>query len=79
MWITWTCALHSFSAASLARLLPGIEINKELSGFFDDPKREHLTGWQSLVWRFLARCKAIAITGYQRNLCGFFSLLPLRG
>lgn len=28
--------------ASLARLLPGIEINKELTEFFNDPGRTHL-------------------------------------
>jgi uncharacterized protein YjbI with pentapeptide repeats len=36
--------------ASLARLLPVIEINKEFTAFFDDPKRERLTGWQSFVF-----------------------------
>jgi hypothetical protein len=36
--------------ASLDRLLPVIEINKEFADFFDDPKRERLTGWQSFVF-----------------------------
>jgi hypothetical protein len=36
--------------ASLARLLPVIEINKEFAEFFDDPKRERLTGWQSFIF-----------------------------
>ncbi|MGB6666589.1 MAG: hypothetical protein WCF64_04420 [Methylocella sp.] len=36
--------------ASLARLLPVIEINKEFTAFFDDPKRERLTGWQSFIF-----------------------------
>lgn len=36
--------------ASLARLLPVIEINKEFTAFFNDPKRERLTGWQSFVF-----------------------------
>jgi uncharacterized protein YjbI with pentapeptide repeats len=36
--------------ASLARLLPAIEINKEFTAFFDDPKRERLTGWQSFIF-----------------------------
>ena len=31
--------------ASLARLLPVIEINKEFTEFFNDPKRECLTSW----------------------------------
>ena len=36
--------------ASLARLLPVIEINKEFTAFFDDPKRERLTGWQGFIF-----------------------------
>jgi len=36
--------------ASLARLLPVIEINKEFTSFFDDPDRERLTGWQSFIF-----------------------------
>jgi hypothetical protein len=36
--------------ASLARLLPLIEINKEFSDFFDDPGRARLSGWQSFVF-----------------------------
>jgi hypothetical protein len=36
--------------ASLARLLPVIEINKEFSTFFDDPQRTRLTGRQSFVF-----------------------------
>jgi hypothetical protein len=36
--------------ASLSRLLPVIEINKEFSDFFNDPKRERLTGWQSGIF-----------------------------
>jgi hypothetical protein len=36
--------------ASLSRLLLVIEINKEFSAFFDDPKRERLTGWQSFIF-----------------------------
>jgi hypothetical protein len=44
--------------ASLARLLPVIEINKEFSAFFDDPKRERLTGWQSFIF------SAIGIVGF---------------
>jgi hypothetical protein len=36
--------------ASLARLLPVIEINKEFTDFFDDPKRSRLTSWQSFVF-----------------------------
>jgi hypothetical protein len=36
--------------ASLARLLPVIEINKEFTEFFNDPKRERLTGWQSFIF-----------------------------
>ncbi|HWY86361.1 MAG TPA: hypothetical protein VNX28_06540 [Gemmataceae bacterium] len=36
--------------ASLARLLPVIEINKEFTAFFDDPERKRLTGWQSFIF-----------------------------
>jgi hypothetical protein len=36
--------------ASLARLLPVIEINKEFSDFFDDPDRKRLTAFQSFIF-----------------------------
>ncbi|MGH6836211.1 MAG: pentapeptide repeat-containing protein [Methylocella sp.] len=36
--------------ASLARLLPVIEINKEFTEFFNDPDRKRLTGLQSLIF-----------------------------
>jgi uncharacterized protein YjbI with pentapeptide repeats len=36
--------------ASLSRLLPVIEINREFTEFFNDPKRERLTGWQSFIF-----------------------------
>lgn len=36
--------------ASLSRLLPVIEINKEFTDFFNDPKRRRLTGFQSFVF-----------------------------
>jgi hypothetical protein len=39
--------------ASLSRLLPVIEINKEFSDFFNDPKRERLTGFQSAVFSII--------------------------
>jgi hypothetical protein len=39
--------------ASLARLLPIIAINKEFTDFFDDPKRERLTGFQMFVFSFV--------------------------
>ena len=44
--------------ASLARLLPVIEINKEFTEFFDDPERKRLTGWQSFIF------SAIGIVGF---------------
>jgi uncharacterized protein YjbI with pentapeptide repeats len=40
--------------ASLSRLLPVIEINKEFSDFFNDPKRERLTGWQTAIFSIMA-------------------------
>jgi hypothetical protein len=36
--------------ASLDRLLPVIEINKEFGDFFKDPERKRLTKWQSFVF-----------------------------
>jgi uncharacterized protein YjbI with pentapeptide repeats len=36
--------------ASLSRLLPVIEINKEFTDFFNDPRRDRLTGWQGFVF-----------------------------
>jgi len=36
--------------ASLSRLLPVIEINKEFTDFFNDPERKRLTGLQSFVF-----------------------------
>ncbi len=44
--------------ASLDRLLPIIELNKEFGDFFDDPKRRRLKGWQ------LAYFSAHAVAGY---------------
>lgn len=40
--------------ASLARLLPVIEINKEFSDFFNDPGRAHLSRWQNALFSFIA-------------------------
>jgi hypothetical protein len=45
-------------SASLARLLPVIEINKEFTEFFNDPEREHLNWWQSIVF------SALGIVGF---------------
>ena len=39
--------------ASLTRLLPVIEINKEFTDFFNDPNRERLTGWQSFIFNMI--------------------------
>jgi uncharacterized protein YjbI with pentapeptide repeats len=48
--------------ASLARLLPAIEINEEFTEFFNDPKRERLTGLQSFIF------SAIGIVGWVLGL-----------
>ena len=40
--------------ASLARLLPVIEINKEFTEFFNDPNRERLTDIQAFVFSLIA-------------------------
>jgi hypothetical protein len=39
--------------ASLVRLLPVIEINKEYTEFFNDPERDRLDWWQSIVFAAL--------------------------
>jgi hypothetical protein len=44
--------------ASLSRLLPVMEINKEFTDFFNDPERKRLTGWQSFIFN------AMAIVGF---------------
>jgi hypothetical protein len=44
--------------ASLARLLPVIEINKEFTTFFDDPERKRLTGRQTFIF------SAMGIVGF---------------
>jgi len=41
---TWCCG------ATLSRLLPVVEINKEFSDFFNDPKREKLTARQAVAF-----------------------------
>lgn len=38
------------TGASLSRVLPGIEINKEFSDFFDDPNRQRLKDWQIVLF-----------------------------
>jgi hypothetical protein len=40
----WCCG------ASVSRLLPVVEINREFSDFFNDPERRRLTGFQSSVF-----------------------------
>lgn len=44
--------------ASLDRLLPVVAINPEFADFFNDPKVERLTGWQSFIF------SAIGIIGF---------------
>ncbi len=44
--------------ASLARLLPVIEINKEFTEFFNDPERQCLNWWQSILF------SALGIVGF---------------
>jgi hypothetical protein len=39
--------------ASLSRLLPVIEVNKEFTDFFNDPGRTRLTSWQSFVFSLI--------------------------
>jgi hypothetical protein len=56
----WTCvpAAHTHGpiwclGASLTRLLPVIEVNKEFTDFFKDPGRKRLTGLQSFVFSLI--------------------------
>jgi hypothetical protein len=60
--------------ASLTRLLPVIEINREFTDFFNDPKRERLTGFQMFVFSvirvigwFLAAILVAAVSGVTSN------------
>jgi uncharacterized protein YjbI with pentapeptide repeats len=39
--------------ASLSRLLPVLEINKEFTDFFNDPHRARLTNWQNFVFSLI--------------------------
>jgi hypothetical protein len=39
--------------ASLSRLLPVIEINKEFTELFNDPQRNYFTGWQNFIFSFM--------------------------
>ena len=43
----WCCG------ASVSRLLPLIEINKEFTDFFNDPDRRRLNGWQTVAFSLL--------------------------
>ena len=60
--------------ASLSRLLPVIEINKEFTDFFDDPQRKRLTGWQSFIFSatgivgwVLAAILGVAVSGLTQS------------
>jgi hypothetical protein len=78
LWTTVPIAKHNGPiwcfGASLSRLLPVIEINKEFSDFFDDPKRMRLTGWQSAIFSVigilgfvLGAVLAAAVSGLTQN------------
>jgi uncharacterized protein YjbI with pentapeptide repeats len=61
--------------ASLARLLPGIEINKEFTDFFNDPERTRLNWRQSILFSTLGIVGWVlgivliaAVTGLTQNL-----------
>jgi hypothetical protein len=56
--------------ASLSRVLPIIEINREFSDFFNDPKRENLTGRQIAIF------SVVAIIGWA---LGLFIVAALSG
>ena len=56
----WKCVPAAYQhgpiwcfGASLSRLLPVIEVNKEFTDFFNDPGRTRLTSWQSFVFSLI--------------------------
>jgi hypothetical protein len=60
--------------ASLAQLLPVIQINKELTDFFNDPERTRLKGWQvfffstlGIIGLALGTILVIAVSGLTHN------------
>jgi hypothetical protein len=60
--------------ASLARLLPVIEINKEFTEFFNDPERARLDWWQSILFSalgivgwVLGAVLAVAVSGLTQS------------
>jgi hypothetical protein len=60
--------------ASLSRLLPVTEINKEFADFFNDPKRTRLNAWQfyafsglGIIGWVLAGILVAALSGLTRN------------
>jgi hypothetical protein len=59
LWLTVPAALMGHRGriwcfgASLSRLLPIIELNKEFTDFFDDPERTRLSGWQTFAFSVL--------------------------
>ena len=61
-------------AASLSRLLPVIEINKEFTDFFNDPNRERLKFWPGTLFSalgvlgwFLAAVLIVAVSGLTQS------------
>ena len=58
------------TGASLARVLPGVEINREFTDFFDDPKRERLKDWQVIVF------SAFVVIGW---MLGLFLVAAMTG
>jgi hypothetical protein len=58
------------TGASLGRVLPGVEINKEFSDFFDDPQRQRLKDWQVFVF------SAFVIIGW---VLGLFLVAAMTG
>ena len=60
--------------ASLAQLLPVLQINKELIDFFNDPERTRLKGWQvfffstlGVIGFVLGAILVIAVSGLTRS------------
>ena len=60
--------------ASLSRLLPGIELNKEFADFFNDPDRARLKFWPSMLFSplgvlgwLLAAVLIVAVSGLTQS------------
>ena len=61
--------------ASLSRLLPGIELNKEFADFFNDPNRENLKPWLVADLLILNEQMPRSLASCYENLVRFFDAI----